>query len=94
MNGRERSERRPPFYLVASLVTDTMAATLDTDYERESRELVEEFLSRDLVDPEAAERVRRLRDQGRTSEALEVILEERRTSSDDPGTLATRPRRR
>ena len=71
-----------------------MAATLDTDYERQSRELVEEFLSRDLVDTEAAERVRRLHEDGRTSEALKVILEERRAGTDDPRTLATRSRRR
>jgi hypothetical protein len=55
-----------------------MATASDTDYEQRSRELVEEFLRRDILPPEAVQRVERLYLENRTTEALEVILAERR----------------
>jgi hypothetical protein len=55
-----------------------MATTTGTDFERESRQLVEEFLRRDLLAPEVARRTERLYAEGETTEALEVIIAERR----------------
>ncbi len=55
-----------------------MATAHDTDYERQSRELVEEFLRRDLLPPEVVRRVERLYLEDRTADALQAILAERR----------------
>jgi len=63
-----------------------------TEFERESHQLVEEFLQRDLVAPEVAERIAQLQAQGKPQEALEVILAERQgpTASDEGSQAATR----
>jgi len=69
-----------------------------TEFERESHQLVEEFRQRDLVAPEVAERIARLRAQGKPQEALELILAERQgptaSSEGGPDQAATRAGRR
>lgn len=57
--------------------------TATPDLERESRNLVEEYLQRDILAPETADRVERLHTQGKAGDALEVILRERRNRPGD-----------
>ncbi len=60
-----------------------MARLSDIEYERQARELVEEFLQRGFLSPEGTQRVERLYAENRVDEALDVIIAER--SRDSPG---------
>jgi len=60
-----------------------MARLSDIEYERQSRELVEEFLQRGFLSSEGTQRVEQLYAENRVDEALDVIIAER--SRDSPG---------
>lgn len=64
-----------------------MSRTHEAYFEREMAVLIEEFLERDLVSPEARRRAERLRSNGGTAEALEVLLEDRRRRRSEPAAL-------
>lgn len=54
-----------------------MGVTVETDYDEEIYGLVEEFVDRDLLSPEAAEQAQQLEAEGEAQAALEVILADR-----------------
>jgi hypothetical protein len=67
-----------------------MSRNHEAYFEHEMATLVEEFLERDLVSPEARRRAERLRSNGRTADALEVLLEDRRRRRSGPAALHSR----
>ncbi|MFB6360618.1 MAG: hypothetical protein ABEH59_04785 [Halobacteriales archaeon] len=54
-----------------------MSLTVNTESDEEIYGLVEEFVERDLLSPEAAEQARQLEAEGEAQAALEVILADR-----------------
>lgn len=62
----------------ASVMVECMSSTVQTDFESESYTLVEEFLERDLLSPEAAHQAEQLAAEDAAQDALEVILADRR----------------
>lgn len=54
-----------------------MSLTVDMDYDEEIYGLVEEFVERDLLSPDATEQAQRLAAEGHTQAAVEVILADR-----------------